>query len=86
VTHQGIDCSALTQNSYGENRVKLPRVSRAQWQVGEKIEYNGLRQGDLVFFNTMGVGVSHVGIVLDPKRPRFIHASSSHRDMIADLE
>ncbi|HAZ08348.1 MAG TPA: hypothetical protein DCZ01_07490 [Elusimicrobia bacterium] len=31
--HQGIDCSALTQNSYGENRVKIPRVSRDQWKT-----------------------------------------------------
>jgi cell wall-associated NlpC family hydrolase len=82
-THQGIDCSALTQNSYGENRVKIPRVSRDQWKTGAKTE--DLREGDLIFFNTMGAGVSHVAMVVDPKAKKFIHASSSKGVMVADL-
>ena len=76
-THKGIDCSAFTQNSYGENKVGIPRVSRQQWKTGKPIEWTDLRQGDLVFFNTMGVGVSHVGMVIDPNGPKFMHASSS---------
>jgi cell wall-associated NlpC family hydrolase len=83
MTHQGIDCSALTQNSYGENRVKIPRVSRDQWKTGDKTE--SLREGDLIFFNTMGAGVSHVAMVTDAKNKKFIHASSSKGVMIADL-
>ena len=83
MTHEGIDCSALTQNSYGENKVKIPRVSRDQWQTGKKVE--DLREGDLIFFNTMGAGVSHVAMVVDPKNKKFIHASSSKGVMIADL-
>ena len=82
-THEGIDCSALTQNSYGENRVKIPRVSREQWKTGSKTE--SLREGDLIFFNTMGAGVSHVAMVTDAKNKKFIHASSSKGVMIADL-
>ena len=85
VTHKGIDCSALTQNSYGENRVAIPRVSRQQWKTGDPIEWKNLREGDLVFFNTMGAGVSHVGMVVEPGRLQFIHASSSHGVMQADL-
>jgi len=84
MTHQGIDCSALTQNSYGENRVKIPRVSRDQWKTGDKTET--LREGDLIFFNTMGAGVSHVAMVVDAKNKKFIHASSSKGVMIADLD
>ncbi len=83
-TRQGIDCSALMQNSYGENRVSLPRVSRQQWKSGSKVD-GALREGDLVFFNTMGVGVSHVGLVIDPKTRRFMHASSSRGVVIDDL-
>lgn len=83
-THQGIDCSALTQNTFGENRVKIPRVSRDQWKTGDKTET--LREGDLIFFNTMGAGVSHVGMVTDPKAKKFIHASSSKGVMVADLD
>lgn len=84
MTHEGIDCSALTQNSYGENRVKIPRVSRDQWKTGEKVE--NLREGDLIFFNTMGAGVSHVAMVVDAKNKKFIHASSSKGVMYADLD
>ncbi len=83
-THQGIDCSALTQNSYGENRVKIPRVSRDQWKTGSKTET--LREGDLIFFNTMGAGVSHVAMVVDAKNGKFIHASSSKGVMVAALD
>ena len=83
-THQGIDCSALTQNTFGENRVKIPRVSRDQWKTGEKTD--NLREGDLIFFNTMGAGVSHVAMVVDPKARTFIHASSSKGVMVADLD
>ncbi len=83
-THHGIDCSALTQNSYGENSVRIPRVSRDQWKTEAPVG-GSLRVGDLVFFNTMGVGVSHVGMIVDTDGPKFIHASSSHGVMIADL-
>ncbi|MBI5624932.1 MAG: C40 family peptidase [Elusimicrobia bacterium] len=84
-THKGIDCSALTRNSYRENEVGIPRVSRDQYKVGEKVSLPELREGDLVFFNTMGVGVSHVAMMVDPKTHKFIHASSSRGVIIDDL-
>ena len=84
-THKGIDCSAFTQNSYGENKVKIPRVSRDQWKAGDKVDA-ALRDGDLLFFNTMGVGVSHVGLVVDAKTNKFMHASSSKGVSFADLD
>lgn len=84
-TRKGIDCSALMQNSYGENQVRLPRVSREQWKSGQKVA-GALREGDLVFFNTMGVGVSHVGLLLDPKTRKFMHASSSRGVVIDELD
>ena len=84
-THKGIDCSGFTQNSYGENRVKIPRVSRDQWKAGDKVDAS-LRNGDLLFFNTMGVGVSHVGMVVDAKTNTFMHASSSKGVTRADLD
>jgi cell wall-associated NlpC family hydrolase len=84
-THKGIDCSALTRNSYRENEVGIPRVSRDQYKVGEKVAVDELREGDLVFFNTMGAGVSHVAMMVDPKSHKFIHASSSRGVIIDDL-
>lgn len=83
-SHNGIDCSGLTSNTYGENRVKIPRVSRDQWKIGTPEE--NLKNGDLVFFNTLGVGVSHVGMVVDAQRRRFVQASSSKGVTVSDLD
>ena len=85
LTHRGIDCSGLTMNSYREVSIGIPRVSKQQWQTGTSVEPAHLRDGDLVFFDTMGNGVSHVGIVVDAFRHRIVHASSSHGVMEADL-
>ncbi len=85
-SHNGIDCSGLTSSTYGENRVKIPRVSRDQWKIGSAPEDRALRNGDLVFFNTLGVGVSHVGMVVDAANRRFVQASSSKGVTVSDLD
>jgi cell wall-associated NlpC family hydrolase len=85
-SHAGIDCSGLTSSTYGENRVKIPRVSRDQYRVGSGVSDDALRDGDLVFFNTLGAGVSHVGMVVDAKNRRFVQASSSKGVTVTDLD
>ena len=85
-SHSGIDCSGLTSNTYGENRVKIPRVSRDQFHTGSLVADPALRDGDLVFFNTLGAGVSHVGMVVDAKNRRFVQASSSKGVTVSDLD
>lgn len=86
VTHQGIDCSGLTMNSYREVSVGIPRVSKQQWTTGRPVEKAALREGDLVFFDTLGSGVSHVGMIVDSANHRLIHASSSRGVMEADFD
>jgi cell wall-associated NlpC family hydrolase len=85
-SHAGIDCSGLTSNTYGENRVKIPRVSRDQFHTGALVADNTLHDGDLVFFNTLGAGVSHVGMVVDAAHRRFVQASSSKGVTVSDLD
>jgi hypothetical protein len=71
----GIDCSALMQvfftALYG---VALPRTAKEQYNFSRRISRTELREGDLVFFNTLG-GISHVGLYLGFNK--FVHASSS---------
>lgn len=87
VTHNGIDCSGLTSSTYAENKIKIPRVSRDQWKIGDVVPSKpDLHEGDLVFFNTMGVGVSHVGMIVDAKNRMFIEASSSKGVIITRLD
>jgi lipoprotein Spr len=70
----GIDCSAFMQtlflSLYG---ITLPRTAREQYDFSRKISRTELKEGDLVFFNTIG-GVSHVGMYL--QNNKFVHAST----------
>jgi cell wall-associated NlpC family hydrolase len=84
-TRAGIDCSGLTRNAYRAIAVSLPRVSRLQWKSGKPVPREALREGDLVFFDTNGSGVSHVGMVIDPRAHRIIHASSSQGVVEVDM-
>lgn len=83
-TKSGVDCSGFTvavfAAAYG---ISLPRVSREQYRISRKISTTELQEGDLVFFNTRGSGVSHVGVYLGNNK--FIHASVSRGVMVNDL-
>ena len=83
-TKSGVDCSGFTVAVYSAVfGIMLPRVSRDQHRISRKISTTELQQGDLVFFNTNGRGVSHVGIYLGNNK--FIHASVSKGVMVNDL-
>ena len=64
---QGFDASGFTQFIYDDSAadLKLPRTSKEQYKVGKAVSKKDLKEGDLVFFNTDGKGVSFVGIYLD---------------------
>lgn len=71
----GYDCSGLVYAVYvNEMGISLPRTSSEQSKVGTHISRDQLQPGDLVFFNTTGNGVSHVGIYVGDDV--FVHASS----------
>jgi cell wall-associated NlpC family hydrolase len=71
----GLDCSGFVQIVFAELGLKLPRTSALQFQAGIEVTREDLTEGDLVFFDTTGRGVSHVGIYL--KDNQFIHAASN---------
>lgn len=82
-TRSGIDCSAYTQIVFKNNGTSIPRTTGQQYNTGTAVAKSNLQQGDLVFFNTMGRGVSHVGIYVGNNN--FIHASTSRGVMISSI-
>ena len=75
------DCSGFTIFVYKKNGISLPRTAKAQSEVGERVEYQDLKEGDLIFFRSpRSSKISHTGIYLG--RNQFIHASSAKKKVI----
>ena len=75
-SREGIDCSGFSQALHQEVvQRRLPRTSQDQWSRSVPVSPNQVQPGDLVFFNTTGNGVSHVGVLLEGQE--FVHASTS---------
>jgi cell wall-associated NlpC family hydrolase len=72
----GMDCSGLVQlvfrNSVG---IDLPRTALEQSAQGTRVNQIELKPGDLVFFNTIGENISHVGIYVGSGK--FLHAPAT---------
>jgi len=68
-TPSGFDCSGFTSYVYRAVGISLPRVSRAQQNVGTRISPSQVQPGDLVF---MGNPAYHVGIYIGGGK--YIHA------------
>lgn len=83
-TQSGVDCSGFVCNVFKSIDRKLPRTSRDQSLVGESVAVNEALPGDLVFFNTNGTGVSHVGMLIN--REEFVHASTARGVIVSALE
>jgi LysM repeat protein len=71
----GYDCSGFVQEVFRLCGHSVPRMADAQYDELQKVETEELEPGDLVFFNTDGSGVSHVGIYSG--EGKFLHSSSS---------
>lgn len=68
------DCSGFTTFVFRQMGIKLPRTSVSQSRFGKAVDKANLQVGDLLFFNTSGAGVSHVGIYIG--NGQFIHSAS----------
>jgi len=77
------DCSGFTMKVFKQIGISLPHSSAQQSTMGKSVSKSDLLPGDLVFFNTSGSGVSHVGIYVGSNS--FIHASTSQGVTITSL-
>jgi hypothetical protein len=63
----GFDCSGLLQWAFREAGVSIPRVTHDQWNAGQRVEFDDLERGDLLFWRTDPTApdyISHVAIYL----------------------
>lgn len=74
-TTAGFDCSGFTAYVFNQFGIELPHSSKEQDTKGYWIAKGDLRPGDLVFFNTDGKGVSHVGIYVGDNK--FVHSTDN---------
>ena len=74
MTTRGMDCSGLVARVLNLHGIDAPHNSRALYKLGVPVAKRALEPGDLVFFNTMGHGISHVGMYIG--EGKFVHASS----------
>jgi cell wall-associated NlpC family hydrolase len=70
----GFDCSGFVQWVFAQHGTALPRDVKHQFDTGERIDARDLKPGDLVFFETVSRGPSHVGIAIGGDE--FVHAPS----------
>lgn len=68
----GMDCSGFVRAVFNLCGVNIPRTSREQFTVGDKVGRDDLKEGDLVFFGDSAERISHVGIYVG--NGKFVHA------------
>jgi peptidoglycan DL-endopeptidase LytE len=74
------DCSGFTRYVLGKQGVNLPHSAAQQARMGRFVRRTGLIPGDLVFFNTMGRGVSHVAVYVGDNK--VVHATNPHDGVV----
>ena len=72
----GVDCSGFVYSVYKNFGITLNRSSKGMYSSnGVAVAKSDLMPGDLLFFNTSGSGVSHVGMYIGNNQ--YIHAAST---------
>ncbi|SDN51062.1 NlpC/P60 family protein [Fictibacillus solisalsi] len=66
----GFDCSGLTQWSYKQSGILLPRTAQEQYYRSKRVDEQDAKAGDLVFFTGTYAGkyITHVGIYVGEGR------------------
>lgn len=78
---RGFDCSALIKYVLSAIDISLPRTAQEQARMGRAIpkDRSQLKPGDLLTFGT-GARITHIGMYVG--EGRFVHASTSKRQVI----
>jgi cell wall-associated NlpC family hydrolase len=72
----GFDCSGFTKWLLERNGFEnIPHYAADQFRLGQNVDKNALKPGDLVFFNMKKDGPGHMGLYIG--NGQFIHASGS---------
>ena len=71
----GYDCSGLTQAAWAQAGVSLPRTTYDQVNAGQRVSWENMQPGDLLFF--YGASPTHVGLYAGDNV--MVHASTSSR-------
>ncbi len=71
----GFDCSGFVQYVFAKFGTVLPREVRDQYRAGTSVNLDEVVAGDLLFFETVSRGASHVGMAIGAGE--FVHAPSS---------
>lgn len=82
-TTNGFDCSGYTSWVFDKFGIDLPRSSKSQAQAGQWIAPDQLLPGDLVFYNTSGNGISHVGVYVGDGK--FYHSATNKGVTISEM-
>ncbi|WP_096155756.1 MULTISPECIES: C40 family peptidase [Bacillus] len=86
------DCSSFVHYIYGLHGVTLPRTSRQQALIGQRVPVEEMRPGDLLFFTTpkrkKNKGLSRVGhVAIYIGNDRILHTSRIEKKVsIASLD
>jgi cell wall-associated NlpC family hydrolase len=83
-TEKGFDCSGFTSYVFAKFNIDLPHTSKGQAKEGTWVDKSDLRPGDLVFFNTDGKGISHVGIYVG--NGLFYHSATNKGVTVTSLD
>jgi cell wall-associated NlpC family hydrolase len=76
-TPRGFDCSGFVQYVFRKHGIELPRTSRQQVQVGERVpaDIASMEPGDLMFFASNGSRIDHIAIYVGNNE--ILHSSKS---------
>lgn len=88
-TKAGFDCSGLIYSTFKKYNIELPRSSREMAQIGEKVNLNNAKKGDLIFFINRGQKrINHVGMIVENNQGeiKFIHSATRGGVMISSTK